>query len=137
MKRILIAAVVGAFAALLAGCPQPGPPGPAGPPGPGGPPADIEPVTSVEACIGCHGPDGAVPVVDINTPGDAHHIDTNSNGPLTQSGYRTLDLELTLVDVRGSQVIIEFEIDVPQWPYVRAVVTSGRGDKAWTNPIFL
>ena len=35
------------------------------------------------------------------------------------------------------RVVVEFEIDVPRWPYVRAVVTSGRGDKAWTNPIFL
>ena len=33
--------------------------------------------------------------------------------------------------------ITAFSIDVPTWPYVRAVVTDHAGRKAWTNPIIL
>lgn len=86
----------------------PGPAGPAGPTGPAGPPSDIDTGTSVEACIGCHGPGSAVPVVDITDPGDAHHVDTDPLGPETLSGYRQLNVEITLVDVTGSRVVIEF-----------------------------
>jgi hypothetical protein len=33
--------------------------------------------------------------------------------------------------------ITTFSMDVPDWPYVRAVVVDSSGHKAWTNPIIL
>jgi len=35
------------------------------------------------------------------------------------------------------KTITSFEIEVPDWPYLRAVVTDADGQKAWTNPIIL
>ncbi len=83
-----------------------GDPGPAGPTGPAG---DTEPTTSVETCIGCHGPTGVVPVGDILASDDPHFIDTDPDGPLTAAGYRQIQLTLTSVDVTASRVVIEFD----------------------------
>lgn len=72
--------------------------------------------TSVEACTGCHGPDGVVPVGDITdaggggVPADAHYVDLDSDGPMTTSGYRQLAVTITQVDVTGANVIIEFDV---------------------------
>jgi OmcA/MtrC family decaheme c-type cytochrome len=94
-----------------------GPEGPTGPTGPTGPPGEdgvIDDGTSVEACIGCHGPEGAVPVVAINNVGDAHYIDTDPDRPETPSGYRQLNIDITSVEITGStpgsKVIIEFDV---------------------------
>jgi len=35
------------------------------------------------------------------------------------------------------KLIKSFSIDVPDWPYVRAVVMDAAGQRAWTNPILL
>jgi OmcA/MtrC family decaheme c-type cytochrome len=102
--------------ALAAGCGEDGTQGEQGeqgeqgPPGPQGPPGDIDNGTSVEACIGCHGPDGAVPVVSITDPDDAHYVDTDPLGPATLSGYRQLSVAISSVDVTGSSVIIDFTV---------------------------
>ena len=37
-------------------------------------------------------------------------IDTDPDGPLTDSGYRSLDAALTQVDVRGPSVVIDFDV---------------------------
>ncbi len=118
-KRIVLWAVMVLLLALAAGCQETGPqgepgeqgePGSEGPPGPQGPFGDVDNGTSVEACIGCHGPGGAVPVVSIADPGDAHYVDTDPLGPLTPSGYRQPDIDIRSVDVTGSSVIIDFTV---------------------------
>ncbi len=77
---------------------------------PGDPPGDSSPTVSVEGCVGCHGEGRAVPVVDQTDPIDAHFIDPDPAGPLTASGYRTLDAEILSVDVGGTEVVFEFEV---------------------------
>jgi OmcA/MtrC family decaheme c-type cytochrome len=80
----------------------PGPAGPAGPPGSEGPPGDsggFDPDVALEACVGCHGDNSAVPVGDITNVLDAHHIDTDPRGPATASGYRQLHVQVDSVDV--------------------------------------
>jgi OmcA/MtrC family decaheme c-type cytochrome len=77
--------------------------------GPAGPPGDTEPTTAVETCIGCHGPTGVVPVGNILDTDDPHFIDTDPDGPLTAAGYRQIQVGLTLVDVTGMRVVIEFD----------------------------
>jgi OmcA/MtrC family decaheme c-type cytochrome len=64
----------------------------------------------VEACIGCHGPGTAVPVVSIADRNDAHYVDTDPLGPQTESGYRQLDVAISSVDSTGSRVIMEFTV---------------------------
>jgi OmcA/MtrC family decaheme c-type cytochrome len=82
-----------------------GDPGPAGPPGDPG-----SPVTSIEGCEGCHGAGQVSPVGDITLVNDAHAIDLDPAGPQTDSGYRQLNALLTQVDVRGSSVVIDFDV---------------------------
>jgi OmcA/MtrC family decaheme c-type cytochrome len=82
-----------------------GDPGPAGPPGDPG-----SPVTSIEGCEGCHGAGQVSPVGDITLAGDAHAIDLDPDGPQTDSGYRQLNALLTQVDVRGTSVLIDFDV---------------------------
>jgi len=72
-------------------------------------PGDSSPTASVEGCIGCHGPGRAVPVANNDSPGDAHFVDPDPDGPLTPSGYRSLDVEIVSVDVSGTSVVIEFD----------------------------
>lgn len=91
-----------------------GPEGPQGDEGPQGPPGDagvVDNGTSVEACIGCHAAGTVVPVGDITDTLDAHYIDTDSDGPATASGLRQLDVTITEVDVTGSNVVIEFDVE--------------------------
>ncbi|MBW2500026.1 MAG: OmcA/MtrC family decaheme c-type cytochrome [Deltaproteobacteria bacterium] len=73
------------------------------------PPSGSE--SSVETCESCHATGRSVPVGDIGLPEDAHFVDSDPDGPLTASGFRRLDATLTLVDVRGSSVVIEFEVE--------------------------
>ncbi len=116
MKRTPIALLAGIFSLfLLAGCDgttgavgSAGPTGATGATGSTGATGGVNPTTSVETCVGCHGSGTAVPVGDITTVGDAHYINTTANGLMTSSGYRQLNLALTSVDVTGSNVIIEF-----------------------------
>ncbi|MDH3211979.1 MAG: OmcA/MtrC family decaheme c-type cytochrome [Myxococcales bacterium] len=93
--------------AVLAGCGDDTTIVNAAPPGGGG----ADPVTAVEACIGCHGPGAQLPAMDITDPMDAHYIDTDPDGPATPSGYRQVNLTLTSVDVRGANVVIEFDAE--------------------------
>ncbi len=86
--------------------------------GPAGPPGDDANVTvvvdnanSVEACTGCHGLNGVAPVGDITDPADVHYVDTDPDGPATASGYRQLAVNITQVDVTGTSVIIEFDVE--------------------------
>ena len=81
-----------------------------GPKGSDGPPGDADTGIAVEACGGCHGPGGVVPVTSITDTGDAHYVDTDSLGPLTASGYRQLAVRVTAVDVTGSSVVIDFTV---------------------------
>lgn len=37
----------------------------------------------------------------------------------------------------AGKAIVSFTVDLPDWPFVRAVVTDAAGRKAWTNPIVL
>jgi OmcA/MtrC family decaheme c-type cytochrome len=84
--------------------------GPQGDPGPAGPPGDPgSPVTSIEGCEGCHGAGQISPVGDITLVNDAHAIDTDPDGPLTDSGYRQINAVLSQVDVRGASVVIDFD----------------------------
>jgi OmcA/MtrC family decaheme c-type cytochrome len=79
-----------------------GPAGPAGPPGEEGPPGNsgnFDPDVALEACVGCHGDNGAVPVGDITNVLDVHYIDTDHGGPATPSGYRQLHIQVDSVDV--------------------------------------
>jgi len=95
--------------AVVAGCSD-GKDGAEGPSGPAGAPgAGSEIATSVESCVGCHGPLAAEPVMDITDTSDVHYIDTDSNGPLTPAGYRQVNLTLSLVDVSAASVVIEFD----------------------------
>lgn len=66
--------------------------------------------TSVEACISCHAAGTLVPVSDINNPWDAHYTDLNPAGPRTDSSYRQLNVVVSQVDLRGSQVVMEFSV---------------------------
>ncbi|MBW2390009.1 MAG: OmcA/MtrC family decaheme c-type cytochrome, partial [Deltaproteobacteria bacterium] len=86
--------------------------------GPVGPPGDDAEVTvvvdnakSVEACIGCHGAGGVKPVFDVTDTSDVHYVDPNPLGPETASGYRQLAVNITEVDVTGTSIIIEFDVE--------------------------
>jgi OmcA/MtrC family decaheme c-type cytochrome len=73
---------------------------------------DQEPVesrTSLESCRSCHGAGQSFPVADITRAGDAHFVDPDPDGPLTDSGYRRIDATIDRVDVTGTSVVIEFE----------------------------
>ncbi len=128
MKRAVIASGSWVVTLLLCvliggiGCNQdgddgsPGPEGAAGPAGPEGPPGppgeeSFDPDVALEACIGCHGERGAVPVGNVSDPDDVHYVDTDPDGPLTASGYRRLVLTITRVDVTGTKVIIDFNVE--------------------------
>jgi OmcA/MtrC family decaheme c-type cytochrome len=82
--------------------------GVAGDPGPSGDPLD--PVVALEACIGCHGDGAAIPVGNITDVVDAHFIDTDPNGPQAASGYRQLNVAITVVSVVGASVVIDFDV---------------------------
>jgi OmcA/MtrC family decaheme c-type cytochrome len=69
---------------------------------------DVDPGIAVEACISCHATGTLAQAADVNDPWDVHYVDLDPAGPETASGYRQLHLELTSVDVTGSQVVIEF-----------------------------
>jgi len=84
--------------------------GETGPPGPEGPPGGLDPTTSVETCISCHGEGGELPVGDIDDPMDAHYIDVTDDGRLTLSGLRRMDATIKRVDVTGSVVEIDFDV---------------------------
>jgi OmcA/MtrC family decaheme c-type cytochrome len=60
--------------------------------------------------VSCHGPDGAhgVAVHDIEDEGDAHYVDTDSDGPMTPSGYRQINVTIDSVDLRNNNVEITF-----------------------------
>jgi OmcA/MtrC family decaheme c-type cytochrome len=64
--------------------------------------------TADENCIRCHGESGFRPVGDISDARDVHYVDLDERGPITDSGYRQVNLELTSVDVTGQKVIIDF-----------------------------
>lgn len=66
---------------------------------------------SVEACIGCHGDGQVKPVGDITNAADVHYVDTDPDGPATASGYRQLAVNITQVDVTGTSVIIELNVE--------------------------
>jgi OmcA/MtrC family decaheme c-type cytochrome len=66
---------------------------------------------SVEACIGCHGVGQVEPVGDITDIADVHYVDTDPDGPATASGYRQLAVNITQVDLTGTSVIIEFNVE--------------------------
>ncbi len=85
--------------------------GPTGSQGDPGPAANADDGTSLESCVGCHGAGGVLPVASISAPGDAHHIDTDPDGPATSSGYRQLRVALSSVDVSGSNVVILFDVE--------------------------
>jgi len=57
--------------------------------------------TADEDCIRCHGESGFRPVGDISNTRDVHYVDLDERGPITDSGYRQVNLELTSVDVTG------------------------------------
>jgi hypothetical protein len=114
---VLATALLLAFGAGCGDTTYVGVPGPAGPPGQdgqdgqdgGGAMADDG--TSVEACIECHGENGAVPAFDIRDENDVHYIgDVNSDGRLTPSGYRQLNVTINSVDVTGANVVIDFRV---------------------------
>jgi OmcA/MtrC family decaheme c-type cytochrome len=84
--------------------------GATGPTGPSGPAGSSDPVTAVEACVGCHGANGVVQVGAIQDSFDAHFVDTDPAGPLTPSGYRQLNVDITGVDVTGTSVVIDFDV---------------------------
>lgn len=46
-------------------------------------------------------------------------------------------VELMRRHARAGRTLRNFTIDIPDWPFVRAVVTDDRGKQAWTNPIQL
>jgi hypothetical protein len=109
MKRAFIALAVATLFAFIGGCADDGSdgsPGPLGPPGPAGPPGG-DPVTAVEACLGCHDDNGSTPVYDISDPSDAHYIDLAGGfGPPSEVGPRKLFPALTQVDVSGTSVVM-------------------------------
>lgn len=101
--------------------------GATGPAGPVGPPGSTTPVTSVEGCEGCHGVGQIVPVGDITMVGDAHAIDTDPDGPMTASGYRQVNATLSLVDVTGSSVVIDFDaVDENGVAVINLLASDGR-----------
>ncbi|MHC5004291.1 MAG: OmcA/MtrC family decaheme c-type cytochrome, partial [Planctomycetota bacterium] len=77
-------------------------------------PEVFEPEAAVEACVGCHGAGQVRPVGDITDVMDVHYVDTDLNGPLTDSGYRQLLVTVTAVDVSRTvdpdSVIIDFGV---------------------------
>ena len=111
----ILALLLMSVLALTTGCGDDGDDGKdgaQGPPGPQGPPGDTSsPVTSVETCTGCHGAGQISPVGDITLVGDAHAVDTDPDGPLTDSGYRRIDATLSQVDVTGTSVVIDFDVE--------------------------
>jgi len=112
-SRILLAIALTAlaFAPACSDDGDDGKDGAQGDPGPQGPPGDPgSPTTSIEGCEGCHGAGQISPVGDITLVNDAHAIDTNPDGPLTDSGYRQLNATLTLIDVTGVSVVIDFNV---------------------------
>jgi OmcA/MtrC family decaheme c-type cytochrome len=70
----------------------------------------IDPGTAVEACVSCHGPGTLTPVLNVNSAADAHFVDLNPAGPVTDSSYRQLNIDVTRVDVTGIQVVMEFSV---------------------------
>jgi len=123
---------------------SPGPEGPAGaqgPTGPQGPPGSGvgNPTVAIESCIGCHGENGVVPVGDITHALDAHFVDTHPDGPLTASGYRQLDIEITAVDVSrtvdADSLIIQFAVTDENGSFVTNLVSGdGRFSIARLSP---
>lgn len=118
MRRLIILLLTAVFViGLQGGCSNDGDDGSTGatgntgPEGPPGPSGDTEPTTAVETCIGCHGPTGVLPVGNILDGNDPHFIDTDPAGPLTAAGYRRLRVEPSSVDVTGTRVVIEFDVD--------------------------
>jgi len=107
-----------------------GAPGPAGDPGAQGDPGEdgaIDDGASIEACTGCHGAGGVLPVASINAVGDAHHIDTDPRGPASSSGYRQLNIGVTSVNVSGTNVVILFNVtDENAAPVSDIFATDGR-----------
>jgi len=69
---------------------------------------DLDAGLAVETCVGCHSAGGTVPVADISDPNDAHYVDLDPRGPATASSYRQLNLDVSMVDVTGSVVIVDF-----------------------------
>ncbi|MBW2420016.1 MAG: OmcA/MtrC family decaheme c-type cytochrome [Deltaproteobacteria bacterium] len=67
--------------------------------------------TSVEGCVGCHALGTAVPVGNVNDHRDPHFVDLHPKGPETSSGYRQLVVTLTLVNVTGAQLIVDFTVE--------------------------
>jgi OmcA/MtrC family decaheme c-type cytochrome len=132
MKRAFIALAVATLFAFIGGCADDGS---TGPPGPAGPPAG-DPVTAVEACLGCHGEYGSTPVFDITDPSDAHYIDLALGfGPPSGAGYRKLFPTLTTVDVSGTSVVINFSVEDESGNSVTDLLNSdGRFTIARLNP---
>jgi len=118
---VLVAACGGEDGSVGPEGPQ-GPQGPQGDPGPG-----LDPSTAVEGCVGCHGAGEVLPVADISSALDAHHVDLDADGPLTASGYRRLVVEITSVDVTADVVVIEFDVrDEDDDPVADIFASDGR-----------
>ena len=66
--------------------------------------------TSVEECVACHATGQAVPVGNVDNLADPHFTDTNALGPLTDSGYRQLNVAVTSVDLSNPNIVIEFTL---------------------------
>jgi OmcA/MtrC family decaheme c-type cytochrome len=120
----------------------PGAQGPAGPAGPAGPPGDsgnFDPDVALEACVGCHGDHGAVPVGDITNVLDVHYVDTDPRGPATGSGYRQLHIQVDSVDVSRTvdpdSLIINFTATDENGSFVTNLFAAdGRFTIARLNP---
>jgi OmcA/MtrC family decaheme c-type cytochrome len=106
---------------------------------PGDPGGDLDPVVALEACVGCHSPGTVKPVGDITDMMDVHYVDTDPDGPLTDSGYRQLNVAITAVDVSRTvdpdSVIIDFEVTDENGADVTDLFASdGRFTIARLNP---
>ena len=106
-------------------------------------PSAFEPTAAVEACVGCHGAGQVRPVGNIHDTMDAHYVDTDANGPLRESGYRQLLIDVTSVDVSrtvdADSLIIDFEVtgitaNGMMMPVLNILQSDGRFTIARLNP---
>jgi OmcA/MtrC family decaheme c-type cytochrome len=90
--------------------------------------ASIDPDTAVEACVGCHGAGEVRPVEDITDTTDVHYVDTDPDGPLTDSGYRQVNIAISAVDVSRTtdpnSVIIDFAVTDETGAFVTNILQS-------------